>query len=150
MNIWKNLGTIAFWLTWPLLYVYLRSTKRTRLLVICKDEILLTKGWLGPDEWSLPGGGLNRKEDPADGAIREIYEETGLNVEKDQLKYLELSRASMHGLRFKCHYFICAYKSKPKATRSSEVVAMSWFNRRELLAQRLTPDSLLAINKFYP
>ena len=28
-------------------------------------------------QWTLPGGGLNFGEDPADGALRELTEETG-------------------------------------------------------------------------
>lgn len=31
-----------------------------------------------PGQWWLPGGGLEFGEDPADGVLRELYEETGL------------------------------------------------------------------------
>jgi 8-oxo-dGTP pyrophosphatase MutT (NUDIX family) len=32
------------------------------------------------DNWGLPGGLLNRREDPADAARREVYEEVGLTI----------------------------------------------------------------------
>lgn len=35
--------------------------------------------------WTLPGGGLDFGEDPLDGVIREVDEETGLRVEPGQL-----------------------------------------------------------------
>ncbi|MCT1606604.1 NUDIX hydrolase [Nesterenkonia massiliensis] len=35
--------------------------------------------------WTLPGGGIDPGEDPADGVIREIYEETGYTAELEQL-----------------------------------------------------------------
>jgi 8-oxo-dGTP pyrophosphatase MutT (NUDIX family) len=35
--------------------------------------------------WSLPGGLLDRHEEPADGALRELEEETGLRLSPDQL-----------------------------------------------------------------
>lgn len=35
--------------------------------------------------WSLPGGGLDKDEDPFKGIIREIIEETGLHVKDIQL-----------------------------------------------------------------
>jgi 8-oxo-dGTP pyrophosphatase MutT (NUDIX family) len=37
------------------------------------------------DRWSLPGGGVDPNEQPADAAVRECFEETGLLVRLDQL-----------------------------------------------------------------
>ncbi|HET9588748.1 MAG TPA: NUDIX hydrolase [Anaerolineales bacterium] len=39
--------------------------------------------------WGLPGGGLDREEDPEDGIRREVREETGLEVEVQQLLLAE-------------------------------------------------------------
>lgn len=53
--------------------------------VVCLDEhkqvLLLDHRFSKPHErWGLPGGVLGRGEDPLDGARREVYEETGLEV----------------------------------------------------------------------
>lgn len=37
------------------------------------------------DAWNLPGGGLEQEELPTEGVIREVREETGLEVEVDRL-----------------------------------------------------------------
>ncbi|MCB9799074.1 NUDIX domain-containing protein [Candidatus Nomurabacteria bacterium] len=37
------------------------------------------------DLWNLPGGGLEVDETPEDGVVREVLEETGLEVEVDRL-----------------------------------------------------------------
>lgn len=46
-----------------------------------EDQLLLTKvapGNLGAGMWTLPGGGVDFGEEPADALHRELYEETGL------------------------------------------------------------------------
>ncbi|WP_120003951.1 NUDIX hydrolase [Nesterenkonia muleiensis] len=35
--------------------------------------------------WTLPGGGLDPGEDPADAAVREVFEESGYHVAIDEL-----------------------------------------------------------------
>ena len=50
-------------------------------LVQSADRLLLvqlTARTPAPGSWSLPGGGIDHGEHPADAVIRELYEETGL------------------------------------------------------------------------
>lgn len=55
-------------------------------IVIDGDRILLAH-WRehGHSGWTLPGGGIDPGEDPADAAVREIFEETGYTAELDDL-----------------------------------------------------------------
>ncbi|WP_124344509.1 NUDIX hydrolase, partial [Cellulomonas algicola] len=39
---------------------------------------------VGP-KWTMPGGGIDPYEDPADAAVREVGEETGYAIELDEL-----------------------------------------------------------------
>lgn len=50
-----------------------------------KDEILLVKINHGSKNWTLPGGHLEHNESPIHGAIREVFEETGVTVEIQSL-----------------------------------------------------------------
>ncbi len=54
-------------------------------VIIDRDERMLLAHWNehGRSGWTLPGGGLEPGEDPADGARREILEETGYTAELD-------------------------------------------------------------------
>ncbi|MBU4369324.1 NUDIX hydrolase [Patescibacteria group bacterium] len=49
-----------------------------------KNEVLLVHR-NDYDLWNLPGGGLEKGETPWDGLIREVKEETGLDVEVSKL-----------------------------------------------------------------
>jgi len=55
--------------------------------VILRGDMILLAHWREEDRsgWTLPGGGLEEGEDPADAAIREIFEETGYTAELDEL-----------------------------------------------------------------
>lgn len=39
---------------------------------------------VGP-KWTMPGGGIDPYEDPADAAVREVHEETGYEIALDEL-----------------------------------------------------------------
>lgn len=56
------------------------------------NEILLSRFSRSPDGcWSLPGGGVEHGEDPADAVVRELAEETGYDVEVERLLSVESS-----------------------------------------------------------
>lgn len=44
------------------------------------DSVVLVKGWKKGASWSFPRGKINKDEDDLDCAIREVYEETGLDL----------------------------------------------------------------------
>jgi ADP-ribose pyrophosphatase YjhB (NUDIX family) len=61
-----------------------RSVTRVAAYALCtdRDRLLLCRiapgPWTAVGRWTLPGGGLDFGEVPADGALRELTEETGL------------------------------------------------------------------------
>ena len=65
------------------------------------------KGW-GAGWWEVPGGGVNAGESSFDGIIREIKEETGLEIPKEKgglsLTYKRIN------MKEKNNYFVDVYK----------------------------------------
>jgi len=129
MNKLKQvLGRILFIATWPLLYVYLRFSKRTRVIIVCNNEILVVKGWFSVGNWGLPGGGLHGGEQPINGAIREVWEETGISLKPNQLAPGDngLIKGSS-GFKYYCYTFVAEFTQKPVAkTPSGELVDIRW------------------------
>ncbi len=59
-------------------------------------------------QWTLPGGGVEFGEDPADAVVREVREETGLNVRPVNVagidsNLIHLDGNSYHGIRIIYH-----------------------------------------------
>lgn len=55
---------------------------RAQAIVVEEDRILLVKTHqVNRDDYELPGGGIEEGETPEEAAIRELFEETGINGE---------------------------------------------------------------------
>jgi 8-oxo-dGTP diphosphatase len=54
-------------------------------IIFDRDKRILCCHRTDLDLWNLPGGGLDENEAPWQGVVREVHEETGLNVEVTQL-----------------------------------------------------------------
>ena len=58
------------------------SSKASKVILFNGDKILLLTGAIEPyvGNLDLPGGHLYYNEDPVEGLVREVYEETGLTI----------------------------------------------------------------------
>ncbi|KAL8717864.1 MAG: hypothetical protein Q9225_004933 [Loekoesia sp. 1 TL-2023] len=67
------------------------------------DEVILVKGWKKGANWSFPRGKINKDESDLACAVREVYEETGYDVEAaglvalpDTMKYIDVAIQHQH------------------------------------------------------
>lgn len=69
-------------------FIYFRDPKVAAIVSVTKDDqLLLVKRGVSPElgKWSMPGGYIDYGEDPREAAVREVREETGLDVRITQL-----------------------------------------------------------------
>lgn len=89
-----------------------------------------------PNRWCTPGGKIENDEQPLDGAIRELREETGIEVQADRdLKYLGEHKgprftASVHTY----HIYLCAATAMPKVKLEDDFQGYGWFTMAEAIA----------------
>jgi 8-oxo-dGTP diphosphatase len=110
-----------------------------------QDRLLLCRiapGYTTNDDghWTLPGGGLEHGEDPRDGALRELAEETGYRGELDELLTVDSwstrlpaddgSQTDYHGIRILYRCRIVGGELRPETDGSTDEAR--WFTRAEL------------------
>lgn len=78
-------------------------------VILRGEEVLLSR--LAPyltstEQWTLPGGGIDFGEDPRDAVVREVYEETGIDVAVGDRAWVDSARrvisreeTEMHSVR---------------------------------------------------
>lgn len=148
-TVWQALGTAAFWASWPLLHIYLRSSARTRVLVVAGDRVLVIKNWFGTKRWALPGGGLHRNEDPLLGSLRELKEETGLVLRPEQLRPLFADTYRQSGLRFNYRCYKAAVQTAvPLTPGPLEVITAAWLPKSQLTPANAGQDVIAALRHF--
>lgn len=147
----RKLGIIAFWVGWPGLWLLSRGQKRrTRVIVICNNEVLMIKDWIGAGKWSLPGGGVKIGEDSQKCAERELLEETGIKVQPKQIKHFRnFDNLKQSGMKFNCLTYFVELSSKPTLKlQHFEIADARWIPLLELRRHVINPAALNILEAF--
>lgn len=115
------------------------------------------------NKWQQPGGHIEQFENPVEAAIREIKEETGININflKKQIQRVDKDGQFLPLPRFIMEQTIPKYKNCPEhfhldiqflieieeETKNSSKKDMGWFTKKEALKLSIHEDTRVAINK---
>lgn len=108
-------------------------------IITCNGKLLLEKR-RDCDLWGLVGGGVKKQETAIDAITREIYEELGLRVSKDQFKklgvYGEPGRIAAYQdgsiWRMVVVVFALELEKEPEIVISAESRDIQFFSKEEL------------------
>ena len=121
-------------------------------VIVRDDRVLLIRRGQAPlfGEWSLPGGVVECGETLLEAAVREVREETGLNIDVGIMLgvYERIIQADDGRVRY--HYvlidFLCSQtRGDPKA--GSDASDVRWFAREDLASLNLPADTNAVIWK---
>jgi [ribosomal protein S5]-alanine N-acetyltransferase len=102
--------------------------------VLAENEILLLKRSYGKREeglWGVPAGKIEPEETPIEGAVRELYEETGLQISPLQLVDKGKRFIRKSSIDYIYHMFILPLEKKPCVGINDEHLQYCWITPRE-------------------
>jgi len=83
----------------------------------------------GEGTWTMPGGKLDFQELLIDGAIREVFEEIGIELKKEDLKVLCVQDDIVPDKHFITVGFLCQnFAGEPKVMEPDEITEWDWFS----------------------
>ena len=143
----ERVGFVAFFAAWPLFFVYLRRSERTRVILEHEGKVLVVKNWISDNTWQLPGGGLHHGESLIKGAQREVREETGIALEERQIRYIGTETYRKYGHRFVFHIFVAqGFDVSGLKKQFHEISRVAWLSPSSLTVRDAAPDTLLSLD----
>jgi 8-oxo-dGTP diphosphatase len=106
--------------------------------------LLLVRNWGGKTQWGLPGGGVEKHEQPAAAAKRELFEEIGIEVTREDLIYVTTINYQYEAVIYATTITKSSLPVKPH--NPWEITDLRWFPRQELPPD-LSPLIPLALKK---
>ncbi|TQW00093.1 decapping enzyme Dcp2 [Cordyceps javanica] len=123
------------------------------------DSVVLVKGWKKGANWSFPRGKINKDEDDLDCAVREVYEETGMDLRAHGLvpttgkpKYIEIAMREQQLRLYVFRDVPMDYNFQPQTRK--EISKIQWYKLSELPTFRKKNvqnpnEPVVGANKFY-
>lgn len=146
MNIIKPIYKLAVIIKKKLLYLLGASTVGVRAIVLNeKNEILLVRHTYNND-WYLPGGGVNNNETSIAAIIRELQEETGIQVIDPPTLLGVYHHKILQVNDYPILYLVKNFTQE--AFSSPEIAATGWFDFNKL-PENTSPATLKRLNEYF-
>lgn len=95
------------------------------------DNIFVLLNERSPGKWELPGGKVEKGESTKDAAIREIKEETNINIDPEKLITVN-EMMPEYKTNKRCNYYGYFISSNQKIKAGSDAKNLQWFSVDEL------------------
>jgi len=117
--------------------------RAAKALIIFKDKYLLllrnSKEEICPSEWDIPGGGMEAGETIEEALIREVKEETGIDISSSKFFPIKSWEMDKDGIKIGGTDFLCILTDSQEVSLSVEHIRAQWFSGEEIMASKEIP-----------
>ncbi len=124
-------------------YVGILIEKNGKILFQLRDN---NPNILNPNKWGIFGGGIKNNEMPIDAIIRELKEELGIKVKKEQLRLLVV----FPGFKKSNYIFKLRLNLDIRKLKLEEGASLGYFSILEMLKKKNVVSSLRLLLLLYP
>ena len=134
-KIYLIFGYVIYIILKPIIYLLLNKSKRNRVAIIYKDQVLMVKSLISDNKWGFPGGGIKKNEDHILAVKREVYEETGISLNDVNIAKISDQEFKYLFIKIFLIFYKIKLKSKPKVSiiKKFEVIDAKWFRINDLI-----------------
>lgn len=95
----------------------------------------------GEGTWTMPGGKLDFHETLIDGAVREVFEETGIKINKDKIFVISVADDMSADNHYVTVGFLCEdFEGEAKTMEPEEITEWKWYNLDNLPERFFLPS----------
>jgi len=106
-------------------FVFRPNTFGVKCVIQYEGRWLMIRNSYGKGHWTFPGGAVDRGEDPADAAIREVREEVGIAL--DSVVSIGSYQSNRQYKHDTVHCFVATVRSDDHQIDNAEVIESGWF-----------------------
>jgi len=121
------------------------------IILRADGAVLLVKRARPPlaGQWSLPGGRVEARESPEEAVVREVREETGLEVRVVAfVERVHLARERPDGDAFVIHEYLCAPVRDDAPMRAGDdAIDVRWARVQELESLGVSPEARAVVGR---
>lgn len=110
--------------------IFRPRTFGVKCLVENNGRYLLVKNSYGKKFWTVPGGGLNKKESPEEAVRREVREELGIEVQ--EIKKIGEYESALEYKRDTIFCFRAQSPSEKFSINHNEISEAQWFTPKDI------------------
>lgn len=150
MKIYHLIGRLSspFQLSFFFLYNRIFHVPRARVMIWNEHgELLLVRNWGGKQQWGLPGGGVEKNEQPVAAARRELFEEIGIELSTGELTHVTTINYQYEAVIYAAAIAKNALPTQPH--NPWEITDLQWFSPQDLPSDLspLIPAALKELSK---